>query len=70
MTINTAPFGNNVHLNPYTLKKVINLQERQAAPNDWFTRDALALQKAKAEHKVREARAAFHGKGPFYPQGQ
>jgi hypothetical protein len=69
MTINTAPFGNNVHLDPYTLRKVIRLEERQAAPNDWFTRDALALQKAKAEHKVREARAANKGRGPFYRAG-
>jgi hypothetical protein len=67
MTINTAPFGNNTHLDPYTLRKVIKLQEREAAPSDWFTRDALALQKAKAEHKIREARANLRGRGPFYP---
>lgn len=62
--MNPSPYGQNrTDIEPLPRPQI--LKTERVAHNDWFMKDQLALQKAKSEHRVREARRVMKGKGPF-----
>jgi hypothetical protein len=61
--MNAMPYGQNV-ITPVTqIARRVFLEDR-VETNDWFSKDQLALQKAKAAHRVQEARRAVANSKP------
>lgn len=62
--MNPSPYGQNrTDIEPMPRPQI--LRTERVAHNDWFMKDVLALQKAKSQHRVREAHAKMKGTGPF-----
>lgn len=64
--MNPMPYGQN-GIQPVTSpwQRRILEERKPVQPNDWFTKDQLALQQAKAAHRIREARREVRDSKPI-----